>query len=96
MSANVLQSKFINAKGMQQMQGPSLDDHSLLGSGHTGDSLVLCIFGNIVMEIFLIEEMILQSTVQDFLDMEEATLDRQWERCMWWGGEIPGELSIFP
>lgn len=78
MSANVLQSKSINAKGMQQKPSLSLDDHSLLGSGHTGDSLVLCIFDNIVMGIILIEEMILQSTVQVFCDVEEALR----KRCM--------------
>lgn len=77
MSANVLQSKSINAKGMQQTQNLSLDEHSLLGSGHTGDSLVLCIFNSIVMGIFLTEEMILQNTVQVFCDVEEATLVRQ-------------------
>lgn len=77
MSANVLQSKSINAKGMQQIQNLSLDEHSLLGSGHTGDSLVLCIFNSIVMGIFLTEEMILQNTVQVFCDVEEATLVRQ-------------------
>lgn len=74
-SANVLQSKFINAKGMQQMQSPSLDDHCLLG--HTRGSLVLCTFDNIVMGIFLIEQMILQSTVQVFCEVEEAALGRQ-------------------
>lgn len=66
---------------------------TLLGSGHTGDSLVLCIFNSIVMGIFLTEEMILQNTVQVFCDVEEATLGRQWERCMWWGRKVSIVMS---
>lgn len=76
------------------MQSLPLDNHSLLGSGHTGDSLVLCIFDNILMGIFLMEEMILQSTVQVFCDMEEATLGRQRKRDVCGGEGNFHSLSI--
>lgn len=51
-----------------------MDDHSLPESGYTRGSLVSCIFDSIVMETFLSEEMILQSTVQVFCEVEEAAL----------------------
>ena len=54
-----------------------MGDHSLLESGHTRDSLVSCIFDNIVMGPFLIEDMILQSMVQVFCEVEEAALCKQ-------------------